>query len=54
MKRTPLLTIWALSFFVMILLANPDKILFWIAFCVFSLSSAYIEKHSKRLEQENE
>lgn len=54
MKRTPLLTIWVLSFFAMVLLADPDKVLFWIAFVVFAWSSVYIEKHKKGLEKEDE
>lgn len=54
MKRTPLLTIWVLSFVVMILLANPEKVLFWIAFVIFSWSSLYIEKYKKRLKEEDE
>ena len=49
MKRTPILTIWALS-----LIANPDNVWFWISFFIFSCSSIYIEKHSKRLEHEDE
>lgn len=54
MKRTPILTIWALSLIMVILLANPDNAWFWISFFIFSCSSIYIEKHSKRLEHEDE
>lgn len=54
MKRTPLLTIWVLSFMITALIANPESCVFWIAFIVFSWSSVYLEKHSKRLEQEDE
>lgn len=54
MRRTPLLTIWVLSFIVVVLSANPDNIWFWIAFIVFSWSSVYLEKHGKRLEEEDE
>ena len=54
MKRTPILTIWALSLIMVILLANPDNVWFWISFFIFSCSSIYIEKHSKRLEHEDE
>ena len=54
MKRTPLLTIWVLSFIVVVLSANPDNIWFWIAFIVFYWASVYLEKHGKRLEEEDE
>ena len=52
MKRTPILTIWALSFFVMVLFANSFNGIFWLSFIVFCACSVYIEKHSKRLEEE--
>lgn len=54
MKRTPLLTIWVLSFMVVALIANPDNCVFWIAVIVFSWASIYLEKHSERLENEDE
>ena len=54
MKRTPILTIWALSLIMVILLANPDNVWFWISFFIFSCSSIYIEKNSKSLEHEDE
>ena len=37
-----------------LLVANPEKVLFWIAFVIFSWSSLYIEKHKKRLKEEDE
>lgn len=52
MKRTPILTIWVLSFVMMVLIANPDNIGFRVTLVVFSLASIYIEKHSERLERE--
>lgn len=50
MKRTPILTIWALSLIMVILLANPDNVWFWISFFIFSCSSIYIEKYNPQNE----
>ena len=53
MKRTPILTIWVLSFAMMILFANIMNIVFWLSFVAFASTSVYIEKHSKRIEKDN-
>lgn len=52
MKKDVVLTLWVLSFVMMVLIANPDNIGFWVTLVVFSLASIYIEKHSERLERE--
>lgn len=52
MKRTPLLTIWAISLAMTILFANKFNVVFWLSFVAFALCSIYIEKNSKRLERE--
>lgn len=43
MKRTPILTIWALSLIMVILLANPDNVWFWISFLFFLFFNIYRE-----------
>lgn len=52
MKRTPLLTLWALSFATTALFANAMNIIFWLSLIVFCICSVYIEKNSKRLKKE--
>lgn len=54
MKRTPTLTIWAISLIIMIMFAESLNTAFWMSFTVFAIMSIYIEKHSKRLENEEE
>lgn len=54
MKRTPLLSIWAISFLIMVLFANSLNVVFWLSFTAFAACSVYIEKHSKRLEKEED
>ena len=53
MKRTPTLTIWIISFIVMVIFAESFNVIFWLSFTVFVIMSLYIEKHSKRLENED-
>ena len=52
MKKTPLLTLWILSFAATVLFANAMNIIFWLSLIVFCICSVYIEKNSKRLEKE--
>ena len=54
MKRTPLFSIWVISFALTILLANEMNIVFWLSFAVFALCSIYMEKHQKRLKRESD
>ena len=54
MKRTPTLSIWAISFIIMVMCAESLNAVFWMSFTVFAIMSLYIEKHSKRLENEEE
>lgn len=54
MKRTPTLAIWAISFIIVIMFAESLNVIFWLSFAVFAIMSIYIEKHSKRLEREEE
>jgi len=54
MKRTPTLAIWILSFIIMVIFAESLNTIFWMSFTVFVIMSIYIEKHSKRLEREEE
>lgn len=54
MKRTPALTIWTISFLTMVIFAESLNTAFWMSFTVFAIMSIYIEKHSKRLENEEE
>lgn len=54
MKRTPTLTIWIISFIVMAIFAESLNAIFWMSFTVFAIMSIYIEKHSGRLENEEE
>ncbi len=54
MKRTPILTIWSLSLAGTLLFANAMNCIFWMSFACFALCSIYIEKHSERLEREEE
>lgn len=54
MKRTPAITIWALSFIMVIIFGESLNAIFWMSFTVFAIMSIYIEKHSKRLENEKE
>lgn len=54
MKRTPTLTIWAISFIIMVIFAESLNAVFWVSFAVFAMMSLYIEKHSDRLERERE
>lgn len=54
MKRTPTLTIWIMSFITMVIFAESLNTIFWMSFTVFAIMSLYIEKHSKRLENEEE
>lgn len=54
MKRTPTLTIWMASFIVMVIFAESLNAIFWMSFTVFAAMSIYIEKYSKRLENEEE
>lgn len=54
MKRTPALTIWIISFILVIIFAESLNTVFWMSFTVFAIMSLYIEKHSKRLENEEE
>ncbi len=54
MKKTPLVTIWILSFILMVIYEDPYKIMFWISFAVFAWCSVYIGKHNKRFEHEDE
>lgn len=53
MKRTPTLTIWIISFIVMVIFAESLSVVFWLSFSVFAIMSMYIEKHSKRFENED-
>ena len=52
MKRTPLLTIWAISLAMTILFANELNVIFWLSFVTFALCQVCIEKNQKRLERE--
>lgn len=52
MKRTPTLTIWMISFIMVLMFAESLNVIFWLSFTVFAIMSIYIEKHSKRLEKE--
>lgn len=52
MKRTPTLTIWMISFIMVLIFAESPNVIFWLSFTVFAIMSIYIEKHSKRLEKE--
>lgn len=52
MKRTPTLAIWAISFILMVMFAESLNAVFWVSFTVFAIMSLYIEKYSKRLENE--
>ena len=52
MKRTPLLTIWAISLAMTILFANELNVIFWLSFVAFALCQVYIEKNKKILERE--
>lgn len=54
MKRTPTLTIWMASFILMVIFAESLNAIFWMSFTAFAAMSIYIEKHSKRLENEEE
>lgn len=54
MKRTPILTIWSISLTLVILFANTLNAIFWLSFVAFCITSIYIEKHSKRLEKEED
>lgn len=52
MKRTPTLAIWIISFIVMVIFVESLSVVFWLSFSVFAIMSMYIEKHSKRFENE--
>lgn len=52
MKRTPTLTIWMISFIMVLIFAESLNVIFWLSFTVFAIMSIYIEKHSKHLEKE--
>lgn len=52
MKKTPLLTLWILSFTLTVLLVESLNVIFWLSLIVFIRCSVYIEKNSKRLEKE--
>lgn len=54
MRKTPLATIWILSFIIMVIYADPYEIMFWFSFAVFAWCSLYIEKHNKRLEHDKD
>lgn len=54
MKRTPTISIWIISFIVMIIFCETLNFVFWLSFIVFAIISVYIEKHSERLEREEE
>lgn len=54
MKRTPAITVWIISFIVMIIFSESLNIIFFLSFTVFAIMSIYIEKHSERLENEEE
>lgn len=53
MKRTPTLTIWILSFIIMVIFAESLNVIFWISFTAFAIMSIYIEKNSNRLKNED-
>ena len=54
MKRNSILTIWIVSFIMVLLFANIMNGIFWISFAVFVACSLYIEKHKERLEKEED
>lgn len=54
MKRTPAISIWIISFTAMILFCETLNSIFWLSFITFAIMSVYIEKHSKRIENEEE
>lgn len=54
MRRTPTLTIWILSFVVMVVFCETMNCVFWMSFTSFAIMSIYIEKHSKRLIREED
>lgn len=54
MKRTPTLTIWILSFIVMVIFCETMNFVFWMSFTSFAIMSIYIEKHSERLMREED
>ncbi len=52
MKVTSLLSIWCISFAVMVITCMSFSVVFWLSFIAFVLTSLYIGKNSKRLERE--
>lgn len=54
MKRTPVLSIWSISFIITVVFAESLNVVFWMSFAVFAMMSIYIEKNKNRLENESE
>lgn len=53
-RRTPLLTIWALSLATLILTANEMNYVFWLALTAFACTNVHVEKYRKPLAKDDE